>query len=58
MDLRGDVLSPPADPGQSPGGGRGTKPPEALEILRLTLAKKMLKIHPRGPFTLNYNFVD
>ena len=32
----GAVLSSPADLGQSPGGG----PPEALEILQLTLAKK------------------
>ena len=58
VDLGGDVLSPPVDPGQSPGGGRGGKPSEALEILQLTLAKKMPKIHPRGTFTLNYNFVD
>ena len=58
VDLGGGMLSPPADPGQSPSGGREAKPPEALEILQLTLAKNMPKIHPRGPFTLNYNFVD
>ena len=32
----GGVLSFPADPGQSPGGVEGAKPPEALEILQLT----------------------
>ena len=34
------ALSPQADPGQSPGGGLGG---EALEILQLASAKKMVK---------------
>ena len=36
VDLGGGVLSLPAVQGESPGGGRGAKPPEALEILQLT----------------------
>ena len=44
VDLGGGVLSPPAAPGQSPGGSRESKgPSEALEILQLTLAKKCQK---------------
>ena len=43
VDLGGGVLIPPADPGQSPGRGRGAKTSEALEILQLTLAKKCQK---------------
>ena len=43
VDLEGGVLSLPADPGQSPGGGREDETPEALEILQFTLAKKCQK---------------
>ena len=39
-------------------GVEGAKSPEALEVQQLTLAKKMPIIHPRGPFTPNYNFVN
>ena len=35
----GGCFEPPADVGQSPGVGPGVKPPEAIEILQLKLAK-------------------
>ena len=33
----GGVVSPPAGPGQSPGGSQGAKPLEALKILHFAL---------------------
>ena len=50
----GGTLSPPAGPGQSPAGGPSGK---ALEVLQFTFAKKLPKIHPCGPFAINYNFM-
>ena len=38
-------------------GVEGAKPPEVLESYSLHKLK-MPKIHPRGPFTLNYNVVN
>ena len=40
LDLEGGVLSLPADQGRALVGVEGAKPPEALEILQFTLAKK------------------
>ena len=57
LDLGGGVLSFPADQGRALMGVEGAKPPEALEILQFTLAKKFQK-YTRGPFTINYNFVN
>ena len=58
VDLEGGVLSPQQIQDRALVGVEGAKPPEALEILQLTLAKKMPKIRPRDPYTLNYDFVD
>ena len=58
VDLEGGVLSPPADPGQSPGGGRGGEKPLSFRDPAAYISQKMPKIHPRDPFTLNYDFVD
>ena len=43
LDLVGGVLSLPADQGRALVGVEGAKPPEALEILQFTLAKKCQK---------------
>jgi hypothetical protein len=32
VEGKGSALKPPVDPGQSPGGGPGAKPPEADEF--------------------------
>ena len=36
----GGTVSPPAGPEQSPGGGPGAKPPEALKILHFAILKR------------------
>ena len=43
LDLGGGVLSLPADQGRALVGVEGAKPPEVLEILQFTLAKKCQK---------------
>ena len=43
LDLGGGVLSLPAVQGRALVGVEGAKPPEALEILQFTLAKKCQK---------------
>ena len=44
-------------PRQSPGGGSGGKPVRSRDPT-IYISQKMPKIHPRGPFTLNYNFMN
>ena len=46
VDLVGGVLSPKQIQGRAMVGVEGAKPPEALEILQLTLAKKCKKNMP------------
>ena len=58
VDMGGGILSLSADPGQSPGGGRGGKAPWSSRDPTAYISQKMPKIHPCGPFTLNYNFVN
>ena len=58
VDLGRDVLRPLADSRQNPGGGRGGETPQSSRHPTAYISQKMPKIHPRGPFTLNYKFVD
>ena len=41
------VLSLPADPGQSPGGGRGGEAPWSSRDPTAHISQEMPKIHPR-----------
>ena len=58
FDLGGGVLSLPADQGRALVGVEGAKPPEGSRDPTVYMSQKMPKIHSRGPFTLNYNFVN
>ena len=54
----GVLLSPPQRfQGRALMGVQRAKPTGGLEILQFHLPK-MPKIHPRGPFTLKYNFMN
>ena len=58
VDLGRGILSLSADPGQSPGRGRGGEAPGSSRDPTAHISQKMPKIYSRGPFTLNYNFVN
>ena len=53
----GGTVSPPVVPGQSPDGVQGQNPRKLSRSCSLPVLK-MPKIYPRGPFTLNYNFMN
>ena len=52
------ALSPPVDQWQSPVRGPGDEAPGSSQDPTVYISQKMPKIHPRGPFTLNYNFYE
>ena len=58
VDLGGVVLSPQTNPGQSHGGGRGGQTTWSSRDPTAYINQKMPKIHPHGPFSLNYNLVN
>ena len=49
---------PPAVPGQSPDRSPSDEDPGSSRDPTVCIKPKMPKIHPRGPFTLNYNFMN
>ena len=51
LGVWGALSPPPAVPRKSPDGGPRDKTPERSRL-------NLPKIHLRGPFTLNYNFMN